>query len=102
MSPGSGGYVTGNEIDVVIAGIVFFIFLDVRGASPYALALALHGRAPHVTSRSSAVSTNIVRRSALIGLSVSPTVALFCLIFCILYQQFDSYFTQARGSWHAR
>jgi predicted PurR-regulated permease PerM len=39
--------------------------------------------------------TNIVVVS-LIGLSVSPTVGVFCLIFCILYQQFDTYFTQPR------
>ena len=89
-----GGYVTGMTIDVVIAGIVFFIFLTFVGLPQYALALAFMVALLTYIPLIGGI-TNIVVVS-LIGLSVSPTVALFCLIFCILYQQFDSYFTQPR------
>ena len=89
-----GGYVTGMTIDVVIAGIVFFIFLSFVGLPQYALALAFMVALLTYIPLIGGI-TNIVIVS-LIGLSVSPTVALICLIFCILYQQFDTYFTQPR------
>jgi predicted PurR-regulated permease PerM len=89
-----GGYVTGMTIDVVIAGIVFFIFLTSVGLPQYALALAfMVGLLTYIPLIGGI--TNIIVVS-LIGLSVSPTVALICLVFCILYQQFDTYFTQPR------
>jgi predicted PurR-regulated permease PerM len=89
-----GGYVTGMTIDVVIAGIVFFIFLSVVGLPQYALALAFMVALLTYIPLIGGI-TNIVVVS-LIGLSVSPTTALICLAFCILYQQFDTYFTQPR------
>ena len=89
-----GGYVTGMTIDVAIAGIVFFIFLSFVGLPQYALALAFMVALLTYIPLIGGI-TNIVVVS-LIGLSVSPTVGLFCLIFCILYQQFDTYFTQPR------
>jgi predicted PurR-regulated permease PerM len=89
-----GGYVTGMTIDVVIAGIVFFIFLSFVGLPQYALALAFMVALLTYIPLIGGI-TNIVVVS-LIGLSVSPTVGLICLIFCILYQQFDTYFTQPR------
>lgn len=89
-----GGYVTGMTIDVVIAGVVFFIFLSFVGLPQYALALAFMVALLTYIPLIGGI-TNIVIVS-LIGLSVSPTVALICLIFCILYQQFDTYFTQPR------
>jgi predicted PurR-regulated permease PerM len=89
-----GGYVTGMTIDVAIAGIVFFIFLSFVGLPQYALALAFMVALLTYIPLIGGI-TNIIVVS-LIGLSVSPTVALICLIFCILYQQFDTYFTQPR------
>ena len=89
-----GGYVTGMTIDVVIAGIVFFIFLSFVGLPQYALALAFMVALLTYIPLIGGI-TNIVVVS-LIGLSVSPPVGLICLIFCILYQQFDTYFTQPR------
>jgi predicted PurR-regulated permease PerM len=89
-----GGYVTGMTIDVVIAGIVFFIFLTFVGLPQYALALAFMVALLTYIPLIGGI-TNIVVVS-LIGLSVSPTVGVICLIFCILYQQFDTYFTQPR------
>jgi predicted PurR-regulated permease PerM len=89
-----GGYVTGMTIDVVIAGIVFFIFLSFVGLPQYALALAFMVALLTYIPLIGGI-TNIVVVS-LIGLSVSPTVGVICLIFCILYQQFDTYFTQPR------
>ncbi len=89
-----GGYVTGMTIDVVIAGIVFFIFLSIVGLPQYALALAFMVALLTYIPLIGGI-TNIVVVS-LIGLSVSPTTSLICLVFCILYQQFDTYFTQPR------
>lgn len=89
-----GGYVTGMTIDVVIAGIVFFIFLTVVGLPQYALALAFMVALLTYIPLIGGI-TNIVVVS-LIGLSESLTVGVICLIFCILYQQFDTYFTQPR------
>jgi predicted PurR-regulated permease PerM len=89
-----GGYVTGMTIDVVIAGIVFFIFLTFVGLPQYALALAFMVALLTYIPLIGGI-TNIIVVS-LIGLSVSPTAALICLVFCILYQQFDTYFTQPR------
>src|SRR5450759_4705218 len=89
-----GGYVTGMTIDVVIAGIVFFIFLSFVGLPQYALALAFMVALLTYIPLIGGI-TNIVVVS-LIGLSVSPTVGVICLGFCILYQQFDTYFTQPR------
>jgi predicted PurR-regulated permease PerM len=89
-----GGYVTGMTIDVVIAGVVFFVFLSFVGLPQYALALAFMVALLTYIPLIGGI-TNIVIVS-LIGLSVSPTVGVICLIFCILYQQFDTYFTQPR------
>ncbi|HET7725420.1 MAG TPA: AI-2E family transporter, partial [Propionibacteriaceae bacterium] len=89
-----GGYVTGMTIDVLIAGVVFFIFLSFVGLPQYALALAFMVALLTYIPLIGGI-TNIVIVS-LIGLSVSPTVGVICLVFCILYQQFDTYFTQPR------
>lgn len=89
-----GGYVTGMTIDVLIAGVVFFFFLSLVGLPQYALALAFMVALLTYIPLIGGI-TNIVVVS-LIGLSVSPTVGLICLVFCILYQQFDTYFTQPR------
>ena len=89
-----GGYVTGMTIDVAIAGVVFFIFLTFVGLPQYALALAFMVALLTYIPLIGGI-TNIIVVS-LIGLSVSPPVALICLVFSILYQQFDTYFTQPR------
>lgn len=89
-----GGYVTGMTIDVMIAGVVFFIFLIVVGLGQYALALAFMVALLTYIPLIGGI-TNIVVVS-LIGFSQSPTVGLICLVFTILYQQFDTYFTQPR------
>lgn len=89
-----GGYVTGMTIDVVIAGIVFFIFLSFVGLPQYALALAFMVALLTYIPLIGGIANIVV--VSLIGLSASPTVGVICLIFCILYQQFDTYFTQPR------
>ncbi|MHB1010398.1 MAG: AI-2E family transporter [Propionibacteriaceae bacterium] len=89
-----GGYVTGMTIDVIIAGFVFFIFLSFVGLPQYALALAFMVALLTYIPLIGGVANIII--VSLIGLSVSPTVAVICLAFCILYQQLDTYFTQPR------
>ncbi len=89
-----GGYVTGMTIDVMIAGVVFFIFLIVVGLGQYALALAFMVALLTYIPLIGGI-TNIVVVS-LVGFSQSVATGIVCLIFCILYQQVDSYFTQPR------
>jgi predicted PurR-regulated permease PerM len=89
-----GGYVTGMTIDVLIAGVVFFIFLSIVGLPQYALALAFMVALLTYIPLIGGIANIII--ISLIGFSVSPTVGVICLIFCILYQQFDTYFTQPR------
>ncbi|MBI4901645.1 MAG: AI-2E family transporter [Actinobacteria bacterium] len=89
-----GGYVTSMTIDVVIAGFVFFVFLSFVGIPQYALALAfMVALLTYIPLIGGMMNIVIV---SLIGLSVSPTVGVICLVFCVLYQQFDTYFTQPR------
>ncbi len=89
-----GGYVTSMTIDVLIAGFVFFFFLSFVGLPQYALALAfMVALLTYIPLIGGVMNIVIV---SLIGLSVSPTVGIACLVFCILYQQFDTYFTQPR------
>jgi predicted PurR-regulated permease PerM len=89
-----GGYVTGMTIDVMIAGVVFFVFLFVVGLGQYALALAFMVALLTYIPLIGGI-TNIVVVS-LVGFSQSIGTGIACLVFCILYQQIDSYFTQPR------
>ncbi len=89
-----GGYVTGMTIDVMIAGVVFFVFLIVVGLGQYALALAFMVALLTYIPLIGGI-TNIVVVS-LVGFSQSIGTGIACLVFCILYQQVDSYFTQPR------
>lgn len=89
-----GGYVTGMTIDVMIAGVVFFVFLFVVGLGQYALALAFMVALLTYIPLIGGI-TNIVVVS-LVGFSQSLGTGIACLVFCILYQQVDSYFTQPR------
>ncbi len=89
-----GGYVTGMTIDVMIAGAVFFVFLFIVGLGQYALALAFMVALLTYIPLIGGI-TNIVVVS-LVGFSQSIGTGIACLVFCILYQQVDSYFTQPR------
>ncbi|SEG57901.1 Predicted PurR-regulated permease PerM [Nonomuraea solani] len=86
---GIGGYVAGNVLISVIAGVLTWIFLSIAGVQ-YALALALVV----------ALTDLIPLVGATIGAAVVTLVALLqsvpagiaCLIFFLIYQQVENYF----------
>ncbi|MFC6083276.1 AI-2E family transporter [Sphaerisporangium aureirubrum] len=83
-----GGFVAGNLIISLIAGVVTYIFLSILQV-PYALALALFV----------AVTDLIPMVGAVIGAAVASGVAFFtsvqagiaCVIFFVIYQQIENY-----------
>jgi len=85
----TGAYVAGAFIVAVFAGITTLIFTFVVGLRDYAFALAfvvgLLSLIPVVGSVISAVLITAL------GLTVSPTVSLICLIYYLAYQQLEAY-----------
>ncbi|MEV3981362.1 AI-2E family transporter [Nonomuraea sp. NPDC049758] len=83
-----GGYVAGNLIISLIAGVTTFVFLSIAGV-PYALALAIIV----------ALTDLIPLIGAFIGAGIATLVALFAslpvaiatLIFFVVYQQIENY-----------
>ena len=85
----TGSYVAGAFIVAVCAGVSTLIFTFIVGLGDYAFALAfvvgLLSLIPVVGSVISAVLITAL------GLTVSPTVSLICLIYYIAYQQLEAY-----------
>ncbi|MFB9882127.1 AI-2E family transporter [Planobispora siamensis] len=83
-----GGYVAGNLIVSLIAGVTTFLFLSIMKV-PYAMALAmivaLTDLIPLVGAFIGAGVASIV------GFFVSPTVGIVCIVFFTLYQQVENY-----------
>jgi predicted PurR-regulated permease PerM len=89
-----GGYVSGLFIVVLIAMSVAYLFLNIVGLTPYALALTVVvGMFAFVPLVGTTISMIIV---SIIAFSSSPTTGLITLIFFLAYQQFDAYFIQPR------
>ncbi len=88
-----GGYVAGNLLISLIAGVTTFIFLTIAGV-PYALALsilvAITDLIPLIGAGIGAAVVTVV------GLFVSVPVALACLVFFIIYQQIENYLIAPR------
>ncbi|MEU7863315.1 AI-2E family transporter [Nonomuraea sp. NPDC049141] len=83
-----GGYVAGNLIISLIAGVTTFIFLSIVGV-PYALALAI---IVAVTDLIPLIGAGIGAAIAtLVALFVSLPVAIATLAFFIIYQQIENY-----------
>ncbi|SEF90713.1 Predicted PurR-regulated permease PerM [Nonomuraea solani] len=83
-----GGYVAGNLIISLIAGVTTFVFLSILGV-PYALALAI---IVAVTDLIPMIGAGIGAAIAtLTALFVSAPVAIGCLVFFIIYQQIENY-----------
>ncbi|MGY4720420.1 AI-2E family transporter [Naumannella cuiyingiana] len=89
-----GGYLTGMFFVSLCAATCAFIFLNIAGIGRYALALAivvaLFAFIPLVGST---ISLTIV---ALIGFSLSIPQGVACVIYGLVYQQFDAYVIQPR------
>jgi len=83
-----GGYVLGNLLTSVVAGVGTFVFLEIVGV-PYAVALgvlvAVLDLIPVVGSTIGGILVTLV------ALSVSTTVAIASLIFYVLYRLVEDY-----------
>ncbi|MGV9776160.1 AI-2E family transporter [Streptosporangium sp. NPDC003464] len=90
---GIGGYVAGNLLISVIAGVVSWVFLGVLGVE-YALALALvvavTDLIPLVGATIGAVLVSVV------ALLQSGTLGIACGIFFLVYQQVENYLVYPR------
>ncbi|MED7926934.1 AI-2E family transporter [Nonomuraea sp. LP-02] len=90
---GIGGYVAGNVLISVIAGVVTWIFLsivDVRYALALALIVALTDLIPLVGATIGAVVVSAV------ALLQSVPAGIACAIFFIIYQQVENYLIYPR------
>jgi len=83
-----GGYVAGNMIISVIAGVTTFVFLSIAGV-PYALPLAIIVAITDLIPMVGAfIGAGI---ASLIGFFVSVPVGIACLVFFVIYQQIENY-----------
>lgn len=90
----TGAYVGGATLVAVCAAISTLIFTFVIGLGEYSFALAfIVGLLSLIPVLGAFVSAFII---TLIGLTVSPTVALITLIYYLAYQQFESYVISPR------
>ena len=89
-----GGYLTGMFILVTLASSAAFVMLLVVGLGEYALALAfVVAVCWFVPLIGASTAAAIV---SLIGFTVSPTIGVICLIYFVVYIQFDTYIVQPR------
>lgn len=83
-----GGYVAGNLIISLIAGVVTFFFLAILKV-PYALALAIFVAITDLVPMIGAVVGAVVVSG--VGFLTSVQVGIACVIFFIVYQQVENY-----------
>lgn len=84
-----GGYVSGAFLVAMAAGISSLIFLFVIGLGEYAVALSVVVALLDVIPMIGATLGAVVVTA--IGFATDPRIGLACLIFYILYQQFENY-----------
>ena len=90
----TGSYVSGAFLVAVCAGISTLIFTFIVGLRDYAFALAfIVGLLSLIPVVGAFVSGLMM---TLLGLTVSPKIALIALIYYIAYQQFESYILYPR------
>ncbi|WP_245966687.1 AI-2E family transporter [Sphaerisporangium album] len=83
-----GGYVAGNLIISLIAGVVTYIFLSVMGV-PYALPLAIFVAVTDLIPMVGAVLGAAVASG--VGFLTSVQAGIACVIFFVIYQQIENY-----------
>jgi predicted PurR-regulated permease PerM len=90
----TGSYVAGAFFVALCAGLSTLVFSFIIGLSDYAFALAfVVGLFSLIPVVGAFVSGALM---TLLGLTVSPTVALVALIYYVAYQQLESYFIYPR------
>ncbi len=87
-------YISGTFVVALIAGVLSYIFLLIVGLGEFALALAVLVAVLDIIPLIGATLGAIV--VVIIGFTQSPTVGIACLIFYVLYQQFENYVVQPR------
>ncbi|MDH2425671.1 AI-2E family transporter [Sphaerisporangium sp. TRM90804] len=88
-----GGYVAGNLIISLIAGVVTFIFLTIMDV-PYAVALAIFVAITDLIPMVGAIVGAAVATG--VGFLTSVEVGIACLIFFTVYQQIENYVISPR------
>ncbi|MEU6999662.1 AI-2E family transporter [Nonomuraea sp. NPDC046570] len=88
-----GGYVAGNLIISLIAGLSTFFFLSMLRV-PYALALALIVALTDLIPMVGAFIGAVI--ASAVGFFVSPAVGLGCVVFFVVYQQVENYLIAPR------
>jgi predicted PurR-regulated permease PerM len=83
-----GGYVAGNVLISVIAGVLSYVFLSIAGAK-YALALALVIAVTDLIPLVGATIGAVVVTA--VGLLQSLPLGIACAIFFVVYQQIENY-----------
>lgn len=84
-----GGYVSGAFLVASAAGISSLVFLFVVGLGEYAVALAVVVALLDVIPMIGATLGAVIVTA--IGFATDPKVGLACLIFYVVYQQFENY-----------
>jgi predicted PurR-regulated permease PerM len=89
-----GSYVSGAFLVAVAAGLSSLVFLVVVGLGEYAVALAFVVALLDVIPMIGATLGAVV--VVAIGFATDPKIGLICLIFYVVYQQFENYFIYPR------
>jgi len=84
-----GGYVSGAFVVAMCAGLSSLVFLLIVGLGEYAVALAAVVALLDVIPMIGATLGAIV--VCAIGFATDPKIGIFCVIFYVLYQQFENY-----------
>jgi predicted PurR-regulated permease PerM len=84
-----GGYVSGAFIVAVCAGLSSLVFLFIVGLGKYAVALAFVVFLLDVIPMIGATIGAVVVTA--IAFAEDPKIGLFCIIFYVIYQQFENY-----------
>ncbi|WP_082310255.1 AI-2E family transporter [Nonomuraea sp. SBT364] len=88
-----GGYVAGNLIISLIAGVTSFLFLSIAGV-PYALPLSIIVAVTDLIPLiGAAIGAGV---ASIVGFFVSLPVGIACLVFFIAYQQVENYLIAPR------
>ena len=89
-----GSYVSGAFVVALCAGVSTLVFLFVIGLGQYAVALALVVALLDVIPMIGATLGAVIVTA--IAFATSPTAGLSCLVFYIVYQQFENYVVYPR------
>ena len=90
----TGSYVAGAFVVAICAGLSTLVFTFIVGLGEYAFALAfIVGLLSLIPVVGSVISGVLITA---LGLTVSPTVAIICLVYYVAYQQLEAYVVYPR------